>query len=143
MVKPCSNTELIARVVALEANLAALRQVLDERDDRYKQRALSQDAAVKSALDTSEKAITKAEGATERRFEGVNEFRQTLADQAATLMPRAEYTVQHKAVVDKVDNLEKRMNETTGRGGGIKEAWGYVIAIASLLLTALVVYTRH
>ncbi len=129
--------------MALESNLAALRQVLDERDERYKQRASSQDKAVSSALETSEKAIIKAESATERRFEGVNEFRQTLADQAATLMPRAEYTVQHKALVDKVDSVEKRMNEITGRGGGLKDAWGYMIAIASLLLTAVVIYTRH
>ncbi len=146
---PITCADLSARIVALEANLAALRQVLDERDQRYSQRAASQDAAVKNALETSEKAITKAEGATERRFEGVNEFRQTLADQATTLMPRAEYSAQHKALEDKVDASEKRINELQStqisilaRGSGVKEIWSYVIAIIGLIIAVVAVYFR-
>ncbi len=148
--KQCSHAELKARIVGVEAHLAALRQVLDERDARYTQRAASQDKAVSSALETSEKAIIKAESATERRFEGVNEFRQTLADQAATLMPRAEYTVQHDAVKAQIAASEKRINEIQStqisllaRGGGLKEAWGYGIAVASLAMAALVLYFKH
>jgi hypothetical protein len=148
--KNCTHPELIARTVALETGLKALRQVLDERDTRYTQRANSQDSAVKNALETSEKAIIKAESATERRFEGVNEFRQTLADQAATLMPRAEYTVQHKALGDKVTVLENRMGliqqEISGilaRGGGMKEAWGYLAAVGGMVIAGLAIYFRH
>jgi hypothetical protein len=143
----CTHPELIARVVALESGVKALRQVLDERDERYKQRASSQDAAVKNALDTSEKAIIKAETATERRFEGVNEFRQTLADQATMLMPRSEYTVQHKALEDKVSVLESRLgamqqdvSAILARGGGIREAWGYIGVIAGLVIAVAAIY---
>ncbi len=146
---PVTCADLSARIVALEANLAALRQVLDERDARYAQRAASQDKAVSSALETSEKAIIKAESATERRFEGVNEFRQTLADQASTLMPRSEYTVQHRALESKVDTLEDRarlmqqeISTVQARGGGMKETWGYVIAVIGLIIAMLAVYFR-
>ncbi len=144
--KPCTHSQLIGRVVAIEAGLIALKELLTERDERYKQRAMSQDEAVKSALETSEKAITKAESATERRFEGVNEFRQTLADQASTLMPRAEYNAQHKALEEKVAASENRINEIQtaqisllARGGGLKEAWGYIIA-ASSAIAAFTIY---
>lgn len=132
----CTHPELIARVVAIEAGLKALRQVLDERDERYKQRALSQDKAVSAALETSEKAIIKAESATERRFEGVNEFRATLADQAANLMPRSEYTVQHQALVEKVNQLQDRRI-------GMTQAWGYFVGIAGLVIAAFAIYFRH
>ncbi len=132
----CSHSELIARVVAIETGLTALRQVLDERDERYKQRALSQDKAVSAALETSEKAIIKAESATERRFEGVNEFRATLADQAANLMPRSEYTVQHQALVEKVNQLQDRRI-------GMTQAWGYFVGIAGLVIAAFAIYFRH
>ncbi len=147
---PLTCADLCARIVALEANLAALRQVLDERDARYAQRSTSQDAAVKSALDTSEKAIFKAESATERRFEGVNEFRQTLADQAATLMPRAEYNAQHKALEEKVAGLETRIGELSreissvlARGGGSKEAWGYIVGLAAAAVAGVAIYLHH
>ncbi len=147
---PITCADLSARIVALEANLTALRQVLDERDARYAQRAASQDKAVSSALETSEKAIIKAESATERRFEGVNEFRQTLADQATTLMPRAEYTVQHDALRALVAAIEKRVNDIQSnqmsllaRGGGIKETWGYVIAAIGLMIALLVGYLKR
>ena len=148
--RPCTHSELIARVVAIESGLAAFKEILQERDERYKQRAISQDQAVKAALDTSEKAITKAETATEKRFEGVNEFRETLADQAATLMPRVEYAVQHKAITERIEDIGVQVNllrqdlsSMQARGGGMKEVWGYIIAIAALLMAAVVGYLRH
>lgn len=62
--------------------------------------------------------MIKAETATEKRFESVNEFRAQLADQSNTLMPRAEFTVQHKALDDKVSGLIDRMNKIDGSTAG-------------------------
>ncbi len=56
----------------------------------YNSRLEDLDARTTLALAAADKAVTKAETATEKRFEGVNEFRQTLADQANTLLPRSE-----------------------------------------------------
>jgi hypothetical protein len=47
--------------------------------------------AVDAALAAAEKAVTKAEVASDKRFEGVNEFRQALSDQTATFVPRTEW----------------------------------------------------
>ncbi len=66
----------------------------------YSRRFEDLDAKTTLALAAADKAVTKAEIATEKRFEGVNEFRSTLADQAARLMPREE-------AVSKFENLEK------------------------------------
>lgn len=147
--KPFNCTELIARVVALEANLKALRQVLDERDERYKLRATSQDAAVKTAMDAAEKALIKAEAATERRLEALNELRTMASDQAALYLPRQEFGVQHTSLMDKIGLNENRISEMQrdisaiqARGSGVKDAWGYIIAIIMAGI-ALATYLHH
>ena len=138
--KPCTNTELIARVVALESNLKALRQVLDERDERYKLRAITQDAAVDTAMKAADKALIKAEASTERRLEALNELRALASDQATLLMPRSEYAVQHQALVDRVTICEGRLTLSEGRGGGLKDAWGYLVGLAGLVIAAFTLY---
>lgn len=66
----------------------------------YTRRFEDLDAKTTLALAAADKAVTKAEIATEKRFEGVNEFRATLADQALRLIPREE-------AQSKFDNLQK------------------------------------
>jgi hypothetical protein len=53
----------------------------------------------------ADRAVAKAEAASERRFESVNEFRATLADQATQLMPRAEAEARILALADKLSEL--------------------------------------
>lgn len=54
------------------------------------QRFEAQEKAVGAALAAAKEAVAKAETAAEKRFDAVNEFRSTLKDQQATLMPRTE-----------------------------------------------------
>jgi hypothetical protein len=72
-----------------------------ERDKRFDERYDAQEKAVEAALSAAEKAtsaafaaakeaVTKAEEAQQRVNVTQNEFRGTLADQAADLMPRKE-----------------------------------------------------
>lgn len=88
--------------------------------------------AVQAALQAAKEAVIKAETATEKRFESVNEFRAQLADQSNTLMPRAEYTVQHKALEDRVSDLTDRINKTEGKSSGVNSSWGYLIGAVGL-----------
>lgn len=92
-----------AKCDALSARIEALKTLMDEREDRTKERFALMEKNINVAMTASDKAVTKAETATEKRFESVNEFRETLRDQAATLMPRAEYDVQHKALEEKLN----------------------------------------
>ena len=96
------------------------RNVMDVRFEeselRYQQRFDAQEKAVWSAFQSAEKAVNtalasadraviKAETAAEKRFEGVNEFRQTLTDQAATFLTRAEAEAHFKSVTEKIEDL--------------------------------------
>lgn len=101
--------------------------------------------SVASALVSSEKALIKAETATEKRFDSVNEFRQTLSDQATHLLSRAEYTANHKNLEDKISTLQSRMDTWEGKSKGIGEGWGVIVAAGGLatgILIAVASYIR-
>jgi aspartyl-tRNA synthetase len=146
--------------------------LIEEYDRRYAARFVASEQAVKDAFAAQEKAINaalaaqqaavnKADVATEKRFDGVNEFRAQLGDQQRTYMPRAEVEViaraiteavtantaqvrsmiprtEHdaaiKALTDKHDSLVTRLDRTESRGAGREQAWGYVVAAAGVLI---------
>jgi hypothetical protein len=60
-------------------------------------------------MSAAETAITRASAATEKRFEGVNEFRAQLADQARTFLPRTEYQTAHEALGDRINTNAERL----------------------------------
>jgi hypothetical protein len=92
-----------------------------ERDRRLDERFESQEKAVSAALAAAEKAVnaallaaekavTKAEISQQRVNEGQNEFRGTLKDQAADLMPRAETELLVKELRAQLDDLRSRLD---------------------------------
>lgn len=99
---------------------------------------LAQQAATHTALLAAEKAVTKAELAADKRFEAVNEFRAQLADQAATLLSRAEAAAKFEAMTDKIDALRLSSSSDLGRRRGLSDGWGVLIAVAGLALSIAV-----
>jgi len=95
----------------LTAQLDGLRELLEERDRRYCERFKAQDDKTILALTSAKEAVGKAEAATERRFESVNEFRATLSDQARDLMPRKEADQRFQALADRIEVLKKAADE--------------------------------
>jgi len=104
----------MAEEILLE-KIVALRQLMDERDRRYEERFEATDQKTSLALTASEKAVTKAEVATEKRFDAQNEFRGQLKDQASTFVPRAEAD-------SKFRNLEEKI-ESIKTGGVVANRW--------------------
>jgi len=49
-----------------------------------------------------------------------------LADQAAMLMPRSEYNVQHTALMERTAGLERRVGTIEDRGLGKNEGLGFI-----------------
>ncbi len=88
--------------------------LLDQRD---KQIAL--------ALSAAEKAVTKAEAATEKRFDSVNEFRQTLSDQNKTF-----------ASTERVDSLTQRLDKIEGRSSGVSDGWKWLALVIGVIIAA-------
>lgn len=91
-----------------------LAQVVRENELSLKNAA----AAAAAALLSQKEAVTKAEVASEKRFESVNEFRAQLADQAGTFVSRleaearrAEADGRHTSLVEKLDTETSRNAE--------------------------------
>jgi phosphopantetheinyl transferase (holo-ACP synthase) len=112
-----------------------------EREKRYEQRFKDSQTAVDAALNAAKEAVLKAEGASERRFEGVNEFRNTLADQQRTLMPRAEAELRMGSIETRVSELSKAITARGAAAQGGREVWAWVFA-AIMAAAALVSYFR-
>jgi hypothetical protein len=85
------------------------------------------DKAINAALEAAEKAVTKAEAASERRFEGVNEFRAALSDQTQTFIPRSEYSSAADSVERRLRLLEAAVSAWGGRSTGLDAGWGYLL----------------
>lgn len=80
---------------------------------------------VDTRFEAVEKAVTKAEVATEKRFDGVNEFRQTLTDQNKTF-----------ASAERVDGLAQRLDKIEGRSGGLSDGWRWMLLLIGIVIAA-------
>lgn len=154
---------------------AFVQRLADERDKHYMsllemqkettdQRLLDQAAAVAAALAAAKEAFGKAESASDKRFDSVNEFRGQLKDQAATFITRDEYTVQLKALAEKIDvitaNFTAQIGRTTeqinnsiaslalsraaneGKSSGRVELWGIILSTLATLGVLLGIYWK-
>lgn len=118
---------------------------------------LAQKEAVNAALASADRAVSKAELASEKRFESVNEFRATLADQQRTLMPRSESEANNRALSEKLDTNVQVLTDkiaantralTTSHDvkTGEKFGWQYAVAVIGLvmmILGALAYFKAH
>lgn len=114
---------------------------VDTLKEYVEQRFTDQDRAVQSALLAAKEAVIKAETATEKRFESVNEFRQQLSDQTNTFLSRPEYNAQHKALEDKVSFLVDARNQTEGKSTGYGLSWSIFLGIATLVIAIITAVT--
>jgi hypothetical protein len=125
----------------LIARLDAQEKLGEEREARNLERFANANDRVIVAMASSEKAITKAEIATDKRFDGVNELRGALSDQATLMLPRTEYTTQHQSLIEKIDDLKDRLgklNLTNWSAIG-----GYIVGAVGVIAVIVEVLTRH
>jgi hypothetical protein len=133
----------------LSAEFDGFIELMKERDRRYEDRFKAQDEKTTLALTASKEAIGKAESATEKRFDAVNEFRGTLSDQAARLLPRAEADSRFANYDEKIANQQKdiqNLRESRSEGGGRQLSREYItgigLTIAGLIIAAAVLLGR-
>jgi SMC interacting uncharacterized protein involved in chromosome segregation len=101
----------------------------------------AQKLAVDTALAAADRAVTKAELAADKRFESVNEFRESLADQQRTFMPRTEVELLLTTLAEKSENLKREiegLRESRSETGGariiMRDVIAYGIAAAGVIV---------
>jgi len=92
------TNELDAVAAVFDQKVGRLRDVSDERDRRYEERFHAMDDKTSLALNASEKAVTKAEVAQEKRFDNTNEWRAAMQDRDRNQMPRVEIEQRFQAL---------------------------------------------
>lgn len=100
-----------------EAKTHAVEQLMDAKFVTYRTMIDANAGSVSLALAAADKAVLKAEQATEKRFEGVNEFRASLADLSSTMASRRELEAsgavadgRHAELVKAVTDLRSRLD---------------------------------
>lgn len=101
--------------------------ILNEREEKYAQRFRAIEEFFKEKFIATERAVSKAEIASEKRFDSVNEFRAQLTDQASTFLTRAESMQRTDTINEKITALEKRMDRGDGQGEGLHSGWGFIV----------------
>ena len=119
-----------------------LERTLSEMDKRHAAQLEAIREQTKAAFASSEKAILKAEAASERRFESVNEFRAALSDQGRLMMPRIETETLLNVVNEKIEDLRKQMDVKTGSKRGGDAMLGYAIGVCGVI-TAIIAIGFH
>ena len=114
-----------------------------EKDKALNAALAAAEKAVNAALAAADRAVQKAESASDKRFEAVNEFRAALQDMTSRLMTRDEVEAKMATATKDISNLEKRITNTEGHSTGIKDSWGYIVAVVSVGLLAAEIFFRH
>lgn len=114
----------------------------DDMERLLDERARAQGRAMEAALAAAEKAVGKAEKAGEKRFDSVNEFRQTLTDQAGTFVTRKEADAVHAAILDRLGELADRLNKAEGRAAGASQTVGLLLAVATVVISIVIIFVN-
>jgi len=131
------NLTLETLQLLIEANDRRLNDLITERDLRYEQRFESAGDTLRAALGSAKEAVTKAETAYEKRFDGNNEWKQTFSELSSKMVTRTEYSSAHEAVKDKINEVNGRIKVIEGKSTGVSTSLGVVMAVAALLLSLI------
>jgi hypothetical protein len=129
--------------LAFNSQAAISKILFRERHAQYELRFTSLSTATTAAFAAAEKALAKADAAMEKRFDSVNEFRQTLTDQAATFIPRAEAEQRIKVIADKVESQGSVSDKSIGRISQSERGWNYLIGALLVAAAWAAVFVSH
>jgi len=164
------KVELLQRDRAVEVLAESLKQQVNVGDDNLRQHISNQVDQIKQALEAANKlmdarlgtldqqiksvhreidietdatrtAVQKAETATEKRFESVNEFRAQMADQSALFISRREVEASVNAISEKVAAITDRINRSEGKGSGMSQIVGWIFGAVGLVVGLIAIFS--
>ncbi len=122
----------------------SIKTYVDTRFDAW-------DKSIESRLQSMDRAVQKAETAIDRRLESVNEFRQTLSDQAGNFLTRIEFNGELKSVLQRIDVIDRELRSRFDISKGKSQGWGtagglfyaVIIAASAIIGIFLSVFLRN
>lgn len=127
-----------------QAQIGSLHVLLDERHAAQTIQTATQIRAVEqtmaASLGAAAAAVLKAEAATEKRFESVNEFRRTISDLASRNVTREEQAQVQARNDERIQSLTDRLNRTEGKSSGSQASLLLIFAIIAAVGTLVTIY---
>lgn len=144
----------------MEQRFAAQQEALESSINAQRE-------AINAALETVRQANEKTERSVELRFQSVNEFRQTLSDQATRFITRTESEATANRNLERIQELnvtirelaqkkdllaayeridarllavEKSITAREGKGSGLIAGWGYIATAVAIVATIITTY---
>ena len=96
--------------------------------EHFTQRFADQAEAAEQRFQAQESSVARLKEDYDHRFEGVNEFRGQLTDQAREFLPRVEFDAQHQALIDRIDRAKNQTVAIYLSLGSILVSLGAVLA---------------
>lgn len=116
-----------------ELLLLELDRIRAENDRRF----ASQEKAVETAFDAAKEAVIKSEIGVEKRSDAVYVTITKLQDALAVVMPRAESEQRYSTLVDKLTELNDRINTSSGQSQGSQITKGNIYAALAAVVGIL------
>lgn len=124
----------------VDTRLSDLKEHLTERAGTAERTLVSTTLALKEStaeqLKAGKEAVAKAEDAQRVVNETQNEFRSTLKDQAATLMPRLETEKLISGLQKDITDLKTNNSERRGSDHGRGLQTAHIITIVTIIMSA-------
>lgn len=85
-------------------------------------------------MNAMEKATTVAAGLMDKRLEAMNEFRNTLKDQASQFLTQAEFDAQHQRVLEDIRMLRESKATLDGKASQQSVNISLIIAVVGMIM---------
>lgn len=103
----------------------------------FNEKILSLKELSEKALLASDKAVDRAEIISDKKFQSVNEFRESLNDYVHTLMPRKEVELLLKIMASDIEDLKDLNILKKGQHQGLGLGWTIIVGALGLIGTIL------
>lgn len=130
---------LESRLASVDEQFKHMRELSAERMLSRTQQFAAMDTRFQQRFENADRAVSKAEFASEKRFESVNEFRATLSDQAASLMTRSEGEAKINALSDRIQDLKGRVDVGDGGKAASTASFTSILAVSGLVISLVTV----
>lgn len=121
----------------IEARLAALERALGNPRRLTQGDVVSLKEHIEVRLCAIEHATATAAAAMEKRLDGMNEFRDTLKDQAGRFTTRDEVSLQLAPIRDSLNDLRTFKDQMEGKASASSVHIAWVLSIIGLILGAI------
>lgn len=125
-----NRADILDRV---DSDMKAMRLLIDERDRLYNERADAKARALQDTLAQTKEAADRAAAELNKRFDSVNEFRQTLSDQAQSFASKDSVEVRFKAVEENIAKNAAELSDIQSRSAGATQLWTIIAAAIALV----------